>query len=341
METFLKQPEGMDDNTFAFRTFVQAGGKPKDWWRAGHSFPLLAGADSPAHPLGPPTLSGTLITVDTMLQYPTRITRILADLTLQRFIMDRLFTSAGGVTGGAVVYDMAIVNEIYLTRDVEQVSPGAEFPLVTSARRAPNVALVQKWGGKTFITDEARDRNLSTFFGNELKKLGNTIVRKLNQRAMDVLAAAITANGGQSNFAGHNWQTVIVGGSTPTNVNALPGADFARAQLLADVAELGINYNLLLLNPQEAAQLSLIYADRLSLLLSSYGLSVYVSNRVPAGTGYLVAQGELGEIRIEKPLGTETWREPGTERTMVQASVRPVMYVTNPFAVMQITGLAG
>lgn len=341
MDKLLVQPGEMDDLTFAFRTFVESGGKIKDWHKVGHKFPLLAGADSPAHPLGPPTLSGFTITVDTMLQQPTRITRILADLTLQRFIMDRLFTSAGGVTGGAVVYDMATVNEIYPTRDVEQVAPGAEIPLITSARRSPNVALVQKWGGKTFITDEAKDRNLSTFFSNELKKLGNVIVRKLNQRAMDVLAAAITANGGASTFVGHNWQTIIVGGSTPTNVNAMPGADFSRAQLLADVAELGINYNLLLLNPQEAAQLSLVYADRLGDILRSYGLTVYVSNRVTAGTGYLVQQGELGEIRIEKPLGTETWREPGTERTMVQSTVRPVMYVTNPFAVMQITGLAG
>lgn len=341
MENILEQPAGMDDRTFAYRTFIQCGGRPKDWWRAGWKLPLMAGADSPAHPLGPPTLTGTVIGVDTMLQYPTRITRLLMDLTLQRFIMDRLFTSAGGVTGGAVIYDVATVNELYTTRDVERIAPGGEFPLITSARRAPNMALVEKWGGKTFITDEARDRNLSTFFGNEMKKLGNTMIRKLNQRAMDVLLAAIAANGGASTFVGHNWQTIVVGGASPTNVNAMPGADFSRAQLLADIVEIGINYNLLLLNPQEAAQLSLVYADRLSGVLSSYGLAVYVSNRVPAGTGYLVAQGELGEIRIEKPLGTETWREPGTERTMVQSSVRPVMYVTNPYAVMQITGLAG
>jgi hypothetical protein len=46
-------------------------------------------------------------------------------------------------------------------------------------------------------------------------------------------------------------------------------------------------------------------------------------------------------MRIEKPLGTETWREPETERTWSQTSVRPVMYVTNPFSVLQANGLAG
>jgi hypothetical protein len=51
------------------------------------------------HPLGPPTVSGTSITVDTMLQQPTRVTRMIMDLTLERFVADRLFSSGGGVTG--------------------------------------------------------------------------------------------------------------------------------------------------------------------------------------------------------------------------------------------------
>ncbi len=35
-----------------------------------------------AHPLGPPTVSGTSITVDTMLNQVTRITRMISDLSL-------------------------------------------------------------------------------------------------------------------------------------------------------------------------------------------------------------------------------------------------------------------
>src|SRR5574343_628975 len=56
------------------------------------------------HPLGPPTVSGTDITVDQMMNQPTRVTRMLMDLTLKRFLADRIFASAGGVTGGAVIY---------------------------------------------------------------------------------------------------------------------------------------------------------------------------------------------------------------------------------------------
>src|SRR4051812_37148507 len=56
-----------------------------------------------AHPLGPPTVSGTTISVDMMLRQPRRITRMIMDMTLQRFVADRIFSSGGGVVGGAVV----------------------------------------------------------------------------------------------------------------------------------------------------------------------------------------------------------------------------------------------
>src|SRR4051812_12527044 len=75
-----------------------------------------------AHPLAPPTLSGTLITVDTMLNQPTRITRMIMDMTLQRFVADRIYTSSGGVSGGAVVYDSVEANDLYTSRDVERVA---------------------------------------------------------------------------------------------------------------------------------------------------------------------------------------------------------------------------
>ena len=88
-------------------------------------------------PLGAPTVSGTKITVDTMLNQPQRITRMVMDMTLQRFVADRIFSSGGGVTGGAVVYDSVEANDLYTDRDVERVSPGGEFPIVTSSRRAP------------------------------------------------------------------------------------------------------------------------------------------------------------------------------------------------------------
>lgn len=293
-----------------------------------------------AHPLGPPVVTGTTYSVDLALQNPTRVTRTVMDLTLQRFFADRVFTNAGGVTGGAVIYDMALTNDIYLERDVGKVAPGNEFPIVTSMRRAPQVAEVEKWGGKFFVTDEARDRNDVSVYTRHIRQLANTIVRKINQRAVEVLEAAVQAN--TRTVSGNDWSAVVTTGSGASNATAWPGRDFAKAQYQAEVEEMGIVYDLWIMNPQEYLNLATVYGNFLNDLLDSLGISIFVTNRVAAGEAYVVAEGQAGQMRIEQPLATETWRDSdGRQQTWTQTSVRPVMFIDNPLAVLKFTGLAG
>jgi hypothetical protein len=295
------------------------------------------------HPYAPPTVSGTTITVDTMLNQPTRVTKMIMDLTLQRFIADRIFASAGGVTGGAVVYDKTQANELYAARDVEEVAPGAEFPEITDERLAPFVATVRKWGGKVYITDEARERNNSAQFTNRVRRLSNTIVRKLNAIAISLLEASIAASG--RTVTGRNWATATPTGpdAGQTTAQNMPLRDFALANQMMEEDELGIEVGLWLLNPQEFTNLIIGHGgvSNLREVLSETNQQVYVSNRVTAGTAYALAAQQVGEMRIEKALGTATWREEGRQRTAVQTDVRPVHYVTNDFAVIKFTGLAG
>jgi len=299
-----------------------------------------------AHPLGPPVVSGTQITVDMMLNNPVRVTRMIMDMTQQRFVADRIFASGGGVTGGAVVYDSVEAYDLYTSRDVERVSPGAEFPIITSARRAPGVAEVEKWGGKVWISDEARDRNDSTLFTNQLRQLGNTIVRKINARAIQVLEAMFTAYPtrvvvSKSQPAG-GWDAVTPYGGTPTTPGQWPAGDFAYAAEIAETDELGIRFDLWILNPSNYTDLLLLYGgDGIQELLSTLGLEIYVTNRVPVNTAYVVAQRQVGQMRTEQALGTETWREPNRQRTWVQSSVRPLMFCDNRFAALKFTNLKG
>lgn len=293
-------------------------------------------------PLGPPTLSGDTLTVDTALKQPTRITRRIADLTLQKFIVSRIFAQGGAVSGGAVVYDQAVLNELYLDNDVERVGPGDEFPIVGSSRQAPKVAQVEKYGGKFFVTDEARDRNDASHFNNQVTQLANTIVRKVNTRTITELESAITALGGAGEFVGRDWSAVVTAGTSASTADAFPGRDFAHANRLAAEDELGVDYDLWLLNPQEKEQLDIVYGDRLPQVMATHGIrEIFTSNRVTAGTGYVVATGQVGELRMEQALRTETDRIVRNEKTLVQSSVRPVMYVTNPYSIKKVTGLAG
>jgi len=297
-------------------------------------------ANPVAHPLGPPTVSGASFTVDMAVRSPTRVTRSLMDLTLQRFFADRVFANTGGVTGGSVVYDEVLTNDLYTERDIARVNPGDEFPIVTSLRRAPKVAEVEKWGGKFFVTVEARDRNDTSVFARHVQQLSNTIVRKINQRAVEVLEAAVQASPTRQ-VTGNNWATVVTAGSSASNSTLWPGYDFARAQSLAEVDEMGIVYDLWIMNPQEYLQLARIYGTGLNDLLASLGISIFVTNRVAAGTAYVVAEGQAGQMRVEQPLATEQWYEEETQRFWTQASVRPLFFVDNRLAVLKFVGLAG
>lgn len=292
-----------------------------------------------AYPLGPPTVSTTMLTVDLALQNPTRVTRTLMDLTLQRFFADRVFASGGGVTGGAVIYDSLEANDLYLVRDIGRVAPGGEFPLVTSARRVPKVATVEKWGGKFFTTDEARDRNNVSEYTRQIRQLANTIVRKINQRAVSELAAAIALSPART-LTGHDWGAVVTTGSSATVQSSWPAADLLACQMQAETEELGIVYDLIIMNPTDYLVFATIYGSELSALLSSLGFSVFVTNRKSQGTAYVLAERQVGEMRIEKPLSTETWRDKdGREQTWTQSSVRPLWFVDNRFAVLEITGI--
>lgn len=297
--------------------------------------------NSSAYPYASPTVSGSTVTVETMLQQPTRITQYLSDIQLRGLVASRIFSSPTGVSGGAVIYDQLTLNDLFSTRDVQNVEPGAEFPIITSDNPTPLVASVEKYGGKFFVTDEARDRNDGGVIQREGRKLINTIMRKTDQKAIAVLDASIAANPSQT-VTGVNWNSVVTNGSSASNATAWPGADLSKVQLLADTQELGTEFNLWIVNPAQKAQFDLVYGTGGSEVLAAYGVDMVASNRVAAGTAYVVEANGVGEIRVEKPLSTETWRDPfGRQRTWVQSDMRPVMFVTNPFSVVKVTGLAG
>jgi hypothetical protein len=297
-------------------------------------------ATIPSHPLAPPTVSGSELTVDVALQQPTRINRMISDLTLQRFLLDRVFTFGGSVNGGAVVYDEATENELYTSRDVEPIAPAGEYPIVESERNVPKIAPVEKYGGRVFITDEARDRNEVSGFQNKVRQLGNSIVRKMNTLAIAKLDTAIAANSRTGSTV--SWADVVTAGSSASSAELWPLRTFSAAMTKAETDELGIVFDLVILNPVDYGTLITIYgANGLRDLLAQLGFEVYVTNRQTSGKVKFVAKGQVGGYRLEQPLQTVTYRADGehTDRTWVKSSVRPVFYVDNPFAVFEYTGL--
>jgi len=97
---------------------------------------------------------------------------------------------------------------------------------------------------------------------NWTTQLANTVARKLDQRAMTALAAAVA---GENVVPGHDWGDLVTIGpkETLTPSAELPTADLSAAQLASDLQELGVTHDLLILHPQEAHALRAAYADRL------------------------------------------------------------------------------
>jgi hypothetical protein len=294
------------------------------------------------YPLSGPTVVGNDITVDLMLNEPTRITRYLSDLTLQGFFADRIFPNAGGVSGGAVLYNQLTENDLYPTRDVDFVEPGAEFPIVDFARPTPRTAQVEKFGGKFFVTDEAVRRNDSSLLRQGVQKLANAIQRKIHERALTVLNDEWTALGVNAQvIAGSSWQTA----TTTTNTNATPAAaaaaTFQLVQLVADRRELAVTFDTYIVNPKDAMHFKMAYGNQWQSVLNDNGISSFiVTNRQPEGWAWALESGTVGEMRLEVPLSTRTWEDSdGREVTWVQSGVRPVFYVTNPYSIAKVTGL--
>jgi hypothetical protein len=300
----------------------------------------MATAYSQQYPLGAPTLSGNSITVDLMLKEPTRINQYISDIALKKYYADRIFRTGGGVTGGALLYSQLTANDLFATRGVQEVAPGAEFPEVTFDRPAPKVATVKKIGGKFRVTDEARDRNDLSSIETEGRKLGNTITRELHQRAIAELEASITAIGSDVQMTGVSWLDAAALTLTTTANSAQPAADFAKAQLKAETFELGGTFDLWIVNPQEMSNFQITYGDRWRDVLTNNGVDMIASNVVTAGSAYVVEERMVGEFRTEQPLNTVTWRDEATESTWTQTSIRPVFAVTNPYSILKVTGLA-
>jgi hypothetical protein len=290
------------------------------------------------HPLAAPSVSQNLVTVDFGLKSPTRVTQSLMDLTLQRFVIEYIFRNAGSVQGGGVLYDDLSTNNLFAGRDVQKVMPGMEFPMLTFDRPTPSVALVDKWGGKFYVTDEAKDRNDVQYMTTAMRQVANTIVRKLNQYAIALVDAAITAK--SRVFTGRSWSAVVTGGASQSPNTNWPARDLIHAATVAMQDEMGVEFDTVLLNPVDMENFAVVYGEDAAGVFTRNGYrNVRVSNRITAGAATFVASQQAGEYRVEKPLGTEIWREQKTERTWVQSSVRPVAYVNNAFALLRATAI--
>lgn len=292
------------------------------------------------YPPAAPTVSGNNITIDMFLRNPSRVQRVMQDLTSQRFIADTLYSS-GDAQGGAVIYDRVSQQDLFTERDVEEISPGSEFPNVGGWDPTPNVAKVAKRGGQVEITYEAVRRNNRDMVQRNLTKLRNTLVKKHDAIAVNRI---LTDGDVLTGTAAAVW----------TNSSADPFSDLAAAVSEIEQQDLGYNATICLINPQERLSLLTHKSIRDALprenvqvnpLLSGQlaglaGIPQWiVSNRVPAGTVIVANAGVVGSMRDEMPLYTRIIDKQETETWIIQAARVSVPVITDPKAALVLTGV--
>lgn len=290
------------------------------------------------YPPAAPTVSGTTLTVEQALKQPAYVQRAIEDLTNERFLADYVFAPGPPAPAGSVLYDQVTAAMLYAERDVQEIEPGSEFPLLTFPNAAPLVATVKKWGGAFDVTDEARDRNRVDVVARNLRLTVNTIIKKMDTVALAALNAAPLL----TQAASGDWSAAA------TDIIS----DLETARSAVDQQDLGYAVDTVLLNPAQALDIRKDADIRAALpretaednpvlagdLAGLLGLNYIVSNRVAAGTVYLLQRQIVGSRSDEQPLTSEVVPMREKQITRVQAWRKVVPYVTDPKAAIKITG---
>ncbi len=234
------------------------------------------------------------------------------------------------------VYSVVQASDFF-TSDVEKRAPGAEYKIVEGVDPDPKLAVVEDWGGKFQVTAEQIRRNDVNYLDQQTTQLVNTIVRKLDVRTVEELqASAIVSVAASGSW---NGLTFVGPEANLTPSAQRPTAHFAQLQERADLEELGVVHDLLVVHPTQARQLREAYADTLEAALKSAGLRMVSNPRIPAGIAYACQKGMVGTVGFEAPLTVDIWEDKATRSTWVQAYVVPAFAVDRPYAAKKLAGL--
>lgn len=115
----------------------------------------------------------------------------LRSLLDQRFLADYLLSGRFQARGGGIFYETG--EEIFAADSPEAIEAGGEYPLTVLTRGDLEAAKTVKWGRDSEIYDEAISRLGINPVNRGLTKLGNTVVRHVDQTAWGVIASKVTS----------------------------------------------------------------------------------------------------------------------------------------------------
>lgn len=278
-------------------------------------------------------------TVNHVLAQPDIIAAKIGD-NLTTSVTSAVFGDATSqAVGGAILYQTVHPGDEFTDGDITARAEGAEYQLVRlpepDVRRDP----VEDLGGKFICTEEAITRNVLPVLTNGITQVSASIRKAIDGRTIDTLEAAVAEY--SLDLPGHNWSTYIGGGATPTPNAQSPLADLVQAQLSFDVDGMGAVTSTLIVHPEQAAALRIAYGpDLADVLDAAGGVTIHASTHIGPGDAYVIA-GQPGGLGVETPLTVQVIPKPESRSMLVQAYIVARPYISKPYAIRRLTGLAG
>lgn len=294
------------------------------------------------HPTGPVSQEQ----LHALLSSGRVIARRVADITAMRFIADYLLQARLDAAGGGLFYEVGD-ESAFASKDPEQIEPLGEYPLVVLEDGTIVSVKTDKWGLDTIVSDEKVSRQGRTIVDKAITRLGNTVVRAVDEVAMAVIAARVT-----STFASPETWT-----SAGAAVEAILGIQAERAAL-----GLGIELDTVVLRPAQYAKVIGMLVDDKALPreqgatvvngqipVDALGLTWATTPHFQGANPLLVDRENLGGMADEKlgspgyvnagPFGVEakTIRDDDAEGYKLRARRVTVPVVTEPLAGVQLT----
>lgn len=301
---------------------------------------------------------GPQLTVDAALKQPVRLSRELTALTNKRLVSRRLFQRGPAVSGGAVEYERA--QGIYMDRDAQTVAERANWPR-TGYSEDIRTALVKQYGLEFPVSNLAIRRNRLDVLRRGQIKLANTLAKVIDDAAMDLLEGDADI---QSQGASAVWTTA------GTDIIA----DLAAAQEKIETQDLGYDgfegatlvlhtgmrdallNNTVLRNalPRETSDGQI----RTGMMAPFLGLrEIIFTPRITNTLALLIDTNVAGTVMDEVPDAQEGWstfnpdpsvdpvyvmtyKENQPKDTIVAAGRWPVFILTDPKAIVKITGVS-
>ncbi|MFI8773745.1 major capsid protein [Gordonia sp. NPDC062954] len=284
-----------------------------------------------------PQLTDQRVSVATIMSQPTWIRVKIGELAENNELLSVFYTPLGTpVQGGGILHPRLSGAERYTADDVVERSAGNEYQRVRAVDPEYRLALVRDYGASVEITDEEIDRGDISALNNKILQLTNTLVRKLNVKAL----AAIDDASPDTMPASEAWDTLVtVGPPEQLTPNAQrPLADMIRTKRLFSDDRLGFVPDTLLVSATDAENLAVGYGEELDKVMTAAGLTLMTNPYVAEGRNYVLQKGKPGIVGYERQLTVDIIDERKYRHKLIQVYAVPSYAVDRPQAVKVITG---